>query len=175
MFLIYLKQTLRIVTFVVFCLFVFRTFIYEPGIVNGRSMEPTFEDNDFFLVNKWILLFREPRRGDVIQAHDAQQEKILIKRIIGMPGERLSIHDGAIFLLDETGQEQQMVELYIGKNMRTEPPENKPTVYIRIPPYRYFIVGDNRPLSGDSRQFGPIHRSTIYGLVTKLPSFSKKN
>jgi len=137
-------------------------------------MESAFQDDDFFLVNKWILLFREPRRGDVIQAYHVREDKVLLKRVIGLPGERLSIHDGFVFLIDSSNQEQPLIENYLDKNVRTQTPENVTTSYTRIPPNHYFLMGDNRPMSGDSRGYGPVHRSLIYGLVTKPSVFSQK-
>lgn len=146
-----------------------RTFIIEPGAVNGRSMETTFLDDDLFFINKAALLFRAPRRGDVVQAKGSNPGEVIIKRVIGLPGERLSIHDGSVFLVDEDFNETLLNEPYLNKEIRTLSTDQTATLYMPIPEQSYFLLGDNRPMSIDSRVTGAFHRSEIYGLIMKLP------
>ncbi len=87
----YLIKTFHLVKIAVILILIIRTFLIEPGIVDGRSMEPTFFDNNFFLVNKITLLMREPHRGDIVQALGPDHASIIIKRVIALPGESVSI------------------------------------------------------------------------------------
>ena len=132
-------------------------------------MEPTFLDDDLFFINKFLLLFREPRRGDLVQVMDASTQKVLIKRVVGLPGEVLSIHNGKVFLVDELHQEQQLEEPYLDRFTRTMAADEKDTVYLPVNPNSYFLMGDNRPMSTDSRVYGAVHRRFIYGLVMRAP------
>lgn len=170
MFLLHLKQIFRALgLFVLLALFV-RGLVLEPGRVNGPSMEPTFLDAEFFVVNKYLLLLRSPRRGDVVQAKDPAAERLVIKRVIGLPGEQLAIHDGRVWLRESDGTETAFEEPWLAPEEWTLPASGSSTVYVRIPEQSYFLLGDNRDHSGDSRSYGAVHRSEIYGLVMK-PSF----
>ncbi|MDG1949290.1 MAG: signal peptidase I [bacterium] len=157
-----------LLTTVIFLVLV-RSFVIEPGRVNGRSMESTFTDNDVFFVNKYILLFHEPQRGDVVQAIDPLSGHIIIKRVIGLPGEQLSLRSGKVHLLKEDGSEILLQESWLSPSEWTSSPENTSEIYLPIPEYEYFLMGDNRNQSTDSRTYGPVHRNQIYGLVYKLP------
>jgi len=170
MFLIYIKQTFKIVIAFVLILLFIRAFIAEPGRVNGRSMELTFLDEDFFVVNKFTLLFREPRRGDIVQFVDQKDKSVVIKRVIGLPGEKLSIKGGRVFLLQQNREWVELQESYLAPGIKTYSETQQDTVYLPVPEHSYFLMGDNRPMSGDSRIYGSVHRSAIYGLVIR-PNF----
>ena len=169
MFLYLLKQTFRVLGMFVILLLVIRGFVMEPGRVNGQSMERAFMDDDLFLVNKYILLLREPRRGDVVQAIEPLEMHHVIKRVIGLPGEQLSIHNGHVYLRSSDGVETLIEEPWLDPTEWTEAPEGGDQVYVRIHEQEYFLMGDNRDHSTDSRVYGSVHRNNIYGLVMKPP------
>ncbi len=169
MFLFFLKQTARVLgVFIVLLLFL-RGFIVEPGRVNGQSMETTFMDGELFLVNKYLLLFRAPERGDVIQAIDPLSKHLVIKRVIGLPGERLAIHDGSIYVQNEDGTETRIDEPWLPDGEWTQSAQRTDETYMPLSAQSYFLLGDNRDKSTDSRAYGSVHRSDIYGLVLKPP------
>lgn len=134
-------------------------FIMSPQQVSGHSMEPNFHDGDYILTNKVIYKFREPSRGDIVILKSPGNKDVdYIKRIIGLPGETLEL---------------KAQHYYINGIELNEPyPYNKP-VYggsflrenqaIDIPAGMYFVSGDNRPGSSDSREFGLIAKEDFIG------------
>lgn len=169
----YFQRTFHVVKICVIAILIVRTFLIEPGSVNGRSMENTFMDNQFFLVNKLALLFREPRRGDIVIVQEPNVEKIMIKRVIGLPGESITLTLQGVEIKDKQGHTTLLSEPYLQKEITTRPPPGKSNQYLTIPPHTYFIMGDNRPMSIDSRSFGAIERKDIYGVVMDTP-FSRR-
>lgn len=169
MFVRYLFKTLRLVLFVtVFILFT-RTFIIEPGRVNGRSMEPTYFDAQIFFVNKFLLLLNEPKRGQVIQLINPENsdEELLIKRIIALPGESVKISQNKVYIIDEDGIETELVEDYLPEGVVTLTVEGGTEIFPTIAENQYYVIGDNRPMSVDSRNFGAVDRSLIQGVVIR--------
>jgi signal peptidase I len=162
----YIITTLRFVVVIALSMIFIRTFILEVGQINGRSMENNYLDSDIFLVNKFILLFRAPQRGDIVQFMNRTENKMVIKRIIGLPGETVIIKSNKVFIVDLNGQENELSEPYLKPYTATFSMDGKPMEY-RVGPNEYFMLGDNRRESIDSRWFGVIERSDINGLATK--------
>ena len=171
----YLLKTFNLVKIAVILILVVRTFIIEPGIVDGRSMEPTFIDNDFFLVNKITLLLRTPHRGDIVQAEGVDHASVIIKRVIGLPGETVSLDHTGVNITEPNGKKFHLDEPYLAKDTITTTTDDKPTVFTTVPSDSYFLMGDNRPMSVDSRVSGSFHRKSIYGLVINVPFFNHHN
>lgn len=169
MFLFFLKNTARALGSLIVLLLLIRGFIIEPGRVNGRSMERTFMDTDLFLVNKYVLLLRAPQRGDIVQAIDPLSKHLVVKRVIGLPGERLSIHDGKMYLRNADQTETLIEEPWLNADEWTLSAQGTNESYIPVSPFSYFLMGDNRDHSTDSRTYGAVHRKDIYGLVMKPP------
>lgn len=147
-----------VTSFAVF-LFVY-LLVLQPHKIKGDSMEPNFHDGEFILTNKLVYRFGEPQRGDVIVFKPpVAQEEEYIKRIIGLPGETISIHDGKFYI-----NGKKLVEDYIPNNIPTRgkvflgEDQNK-----TIPQGDYFVVGDNREYSSDSRYWGFITKGDIAG------------
>lgn len=135
-------------------------FIAQPQRVVSVSMQPNFFENDRVIVEKLSYRFSEPKRGEVIVFKYPENEDItLIKRIIGLPGETLTIKDNIIYIND-----QPLSEPYLKEQDSTignaEIKENTP---YHINPNEYLVMGDNRFESGDSRQWGPISDEHIIG------------
>ncbi len=130
-------------------------FLYQPVRVEGTSMLPRLDDQDGLFINKFVYRFTAIERGDVVVFHYPRDpEKSYIKRVIALPGDRLRIDHGTVWL---NGQPQ--AEPYVPEEYRDSVsyPE---TV---IPANSYFVMGDHRCISSDSRSFGPVDRSFIYG------------
>jgi len=134
-------------------------FIMTPHEVVGNSMHPTYKNGEMLMANKVLYKFKEPTRGDVIifKYSDTQD---FIKRIIGLPGETVMLKDGKLYingnLLDES--------TYLSSSIYTNGGDYlKEGETITIPEGRYFVCGDNRPHSSDSRMFGPIDSKDIKG------------
>lgn len=137
-------------------------FIAQPQRVVSISMEPNYYENDRLVVEKVSYRFREPARGDVVVFRFPDNPDILlIKRIIGLPGETLTIRENNVYIND-----QLLAEPYIAEPNTSFPGsflhDEKP---FTIPHDQFIVMGDNRANSGDSRIFGTIHRDSIIGMA----------
>ncbi len=140
------------------CIFLY-LFIITPHEVLGTSMYPTFEDGEYLIANKINYKFSDPQRGDVvIFRHNATQD--YIKRIIGMPGETISLRNGKILVDDQPLDESYYLDASIYTNGGSVLSEGEDYV---VPEDRFFVMGDNRQHSSDSRVFGAIMESDIKG------------
>ncbi len=127
-------------------------FLAQATKVYGASMEPTLHTDDRVILEKITYRFRPPQRGDIVVVKVSDRSQPLIKRIIGLPGETIAIRNGKVYI-----NGQPLEEDYLTWPTRGYLP---PT---RIPPMYYFVMGDNRNASNDSRNFGPISRDQIVG------------
>jgi signal peptidase I len=140
-------------------------FFMQPHQVNGQSMVPNFQSGEYVLTDKVSYRFGEPQRGDVVVFHAPPRAQCpegtgcdFIKRIIGLPGETVSVSDGKIFI---NGQE--LVEEYLPDTFYTEAGAYTQDQDVFLEANEYFAVGDNRPHSSDSRSWGPVKLSEIVG------------
>lgn len=135
-------------------------FLLRPHQVKGESMVPNFEDGEYLLTSQLSYHLGDPKRGDVvIFAAPPVPTEDYIKRIIALPGEKVSIHVDKVFI---NGQE--LHESYIPEGLQTFPGPFLPTdKEYTVPDGEYFVLGDNRPNSSDSRRWGPVKRQKIVG------------
>ncbi len=143
-----------------------RFFIAEPFIVNGASMDPTFATGQFLIVDRLSYRFNEPKRGDVIVfRYPNNPSTYYIKRIIGLPGETVNIRDGIISVdfpstitpvLSATST--TIDEPYVKSNHASSD-----TLRAKLNSTEYFVMGDNRRESSDSRAWGPLQKDLIIG------------
>ncbi len=131
---------------------VIHLFLAQATRVYGQSMEPTLHTNDRVIVDKLSYRFHPPRRGDVVVVLLSKNSPHLIKRIVGLPGETIAIHDGKVYI-----NGQPLDEPYL------KGPTKGFMAPVHIPPGHYFVLGDNRQASNDSRSFGPVSRDQILG------------
>ncbi len=134
-------------------------FIMTPHEVVGNSMHPTYKNGEFLMANKITYRVSEPKRGDVIifKFSDTQD---FIKRIIGTPGDELLIKDGLIYINGDLLDESAYLESSVITNGGSYLHEGQT---ITVPDNEYFVCGDNRTNSSDSREFGPIKKEKIKG------------
>jgi signal peptidase I len=131
------------------------TFLYQPVRVEGTSMLPRLEDRDRLFINKFVYHIAGIERGDVVVFHYPRDpEKSYIKRVIALPGDRLRIDHGLVWLNGKPQPESYVPDEYRDTRSFDE------TV---VPEGYYFMMGDHRSISSDSREFGPVERSLIYG------------
>src|SRR3989338_9310982 len=137
-------------------------FVAQPHKVSGNSMVPTFHNNDYILTDKLTYRFRTPQRGDVIVLKNPRNEnQDFIKRIIGLPGETISVKDSFVYI---NGLEMQ--ELYLPTETLTSPGNFlREDEEIKVGPNQMVVFGDNRGASSDSREWGPITKEEIVGRV----------
>ncbi len=143
-------------------------FIVEPTEVNGRSMEESLHDEDVIVIEKLTLLFSKPERGQIVSVLDASSDVLLVKRIVGLPGEQVIIRHGKVFIVGTDGVEFQLEEPYLQKETVTLPRSGSEAEYPVLGEYEYFVMGDNRERSTDSRVSGAFHRADIVGIVRPL-------
>jgi signal peptidase I len=137
-----------------------RAFIAEPFIVSGASMDPTFASGQYLIVDELSYHFKTPARGDVvIFKYPKNQSVYFIKRIIGLPGETVSSQDGVISITDSNGSETKTLpETYL-----TADRKSLDSFTETLGSTEYFVMGDNRNQSSDSRAWGPLDRGLIVG------------
>ncbi len=145
-----------------------RFFIAEPFVVNGASMDPTFSTGQFLIVDRLSYRFEKPSRGDVIVFKYPNNPSVyFIKRIIGLPGETLSIKDGKVTIINSQNPGGLVLdETYIDPTHRSFE-----TSITKLDSDQYFVMGDNRAQSSDSRVWGMLDRGLIAGrpIVRLLP------
>ena len=136
------------------------------SVIDGSSMCPTLRPND---VVQAKTLYGESQRGDVVILTDNQNERA-IKRIIGLPGDTVTLYRGFVYI-----DCQRLNEPYLGKRTYTfkSSPEDERAISWRLKADQYFLMGDNRSESCDSRNYGPVERSQIKSIV-KLPENSPR-
>jgi signal peptidase I len=131
------------------------TFLYQPVRVEGTSMLPRLVDQDRLFINKFVYHFEAIEPGDVVVFHYPRDpQKSYIKRIIATPGDRLRIDQGRVFVNGKL-----LSEPYIPEEYR----DTRSLDAMVIPKDQYFVMGDHRSISSDSREFGPVNRDLIYG------------
>lgn len=130
-------------------------FVYQPVKVEGGSMEPGLEDQERIFINKLVYRWENIGRGDIVVfRYPRDPHKSFIKRVIGLPGDRVRIAFGHVYLNSEPVDEAYVPEDFLDTRSYPE------TV---VPANTYFVLGDHRSMSNDSRDFGPVPRSYIYG------------
>ena len=141
---------------------ILKTFFVEGLIVVGDSMEPTIHSGDYIFINKLAYSKSDPQRGDIVVATTRNPQHKIIKRIIGLPGERFAVEEGAVVIRATRLEEgTKLEETYL---TGTSTPSVGITL-IKLDPKEYFALGDNRAVSIDSRELGPIDKWDIKGRV----------
>lgn len=131
------------------------TFLYQPVRVEGTSMQPELRDQDRLFIDKFFFRFEKINRGDVVVFHYPRDpEKSYIKRVIALPGDSVRITQGHVYINGFSIQEPYVPRRYQDTRSMAE---------MTVPPDEYFVMGDHRSISSDSRDFGPVDRDLIYG------------
>ena len=130
-------------------------FLYQPVRVEGTSMLPVLEDQDRLFINKMAFRVGEVQRGDVVVfEYPRDHTKSYIKRVIGLPGDRVKIDHGRVIVNGRALSEPYVPARFTDDRSQPE---------MVIPQDEFFVMGDHRSISSDSREFGPVDRQLIYG------------
>lgn len=169
-FMLDLGKTAAIVFVIAFLL---RYFAVQPYIVDGDSMKPTYQNREYLLAEKISYLIGEPKRGDVIVFNYPKNPRInYIKRIVGLPNETVKIVDSVVTIInDQNPNGFVLTEDYLPPDYKTLTSDEDGTFEKKIGNNEYFVMGDNREHSSDSREWGVLPKNLIVGRswVTLLP------
>lgn len=148
----FIRETLATILKATILAFLIIYFVAQTNIVYGASMEPTLHENQRLIVEKVSYRLNAPQRGDVVVVDVIDSDVPLIKRVVGLPGETVEIRDNAVLVNGRTLAEPYLPPLWQVNYPPTQVPENF-----------VFVMGDNRPVSRDSRSFGPVAIDQIRG------------
>jgi signal peptidase I len=130
-------------------------FLYQPVKVEGTSMAPLLDDQQRIFINKFVYEFEPIRRGDVVVFwYPLDRSKSFIKRVVALPGETVEIRQGRVFVNGEALDEPYVPQGFADSNSFAP---------MRVPDNQYFVLGDHRNSSNDSRVFGTVHIQFVYG------------
>lgn len=153
-----LREVVTIVVLAVLIVVPIRTFIAQPFVVEGESMFPTFKDSDYLIIDEFTYRLEDPQRGDVVVFRYPNNPSVFyVKRLIGLPGETVKIEKGSVRITTASGEVITLDEPYVVNEDATY------TLDATLGEEQYFVMGDNRPRSSDSRVWGPLPKEDIVG------------
>jgi signal peptidase I len=156
-FFLFVWEILKIVILALAIVIPIRYFLFQPFIVKGQSMEPNFENSNYLIIDELSYRFRDPQRGEVVVfRYPGNISQRFIKRIIGLPGEKIEIKNGQVLVNGKILDESK----YLPSGLQTTG-----NLQISLNENEYFVLGDNRIFSFDSRQWGVLPRKNIIGRV----------
>jgi signal peptidase I len=152
------KELVKLVVIAVVIVIPFRLFIAQPFIVDGASMDPTFENSQYLIVDELTYHFNTPQRGSVlIFKYPRDPKKFFIKRVIGLPNEQVVINNGQVTIINnENPNGLKLNEPYVVY-------KKEDSHSVKLGENEYFVMGDNRAGSSDSRYWGPVPEKNIVG------------
>ena len=155
----YLKESLLIVLLAILMVAGIRVFVAEPLRVTGSSMESFLSHDSYVIVDRLTYKLREPKRGELVAFHyPNNQEELFVKRIIGLPGEKVTLQGNVTEITTVTGETIVLEEPYVSSH-------NGSDFTMPLGPDDFFVLGDNRPKSSDSREWGPLERPYLVGRI----------
>lgn len=160
-FFLFLFDLAKIVVISLVIIIPIRTFVVQPFFVRGQSMEPTFSGGDYLIVDQLSYYLRQPKRGEiVIFKNPSNKSQFYIKRLIGLPGERVEIDEGKVTIYNQKHPEG----FSLGEKRYLEDTTSG-DIDATLGPDEYYLLGDNRDRSFDSRKFGPVQGENLIGRV----------
>lgn len=153
---VFIRETLQVILPALALAVVIHLFLAQATVVYGSSMQPVLREKQRLVVDKLTYRFREPTRNDIIVLDLDTVDEMLVKRVIGLPGETIDIRAGNIYINNEPLREQLAHEL------------SRPPLFphpIELGPSEYYVLGDNRSNSNDSRAFGSVQRHEVVGKI----------
>lgn len=163
-FFIFVWELVKIIVISLAIIIPIRYFVIQPFYVKGASMEPNFYDHEYLIINEIGYRFHEPVRGDVIVfRYPKNPQEYFIKRVIALPGEKIQIKEGLVYIYNkENPAGIRLSEPYLEESVSTF---NTGEEIISLGADEFFVLGDNRNSSKDSRSFGALNESFITGKV----------
>ncbi len=161
-FVLFLWELIKITAIALAIVIPIRYFLFQPFLVSGASMEPTFQNGDYLLVDEISYRFRTPKRGEVLVfRYPNNPSKKFIKRVVGLPGENVVVEAGKV-KITTNGKEQEYI---LNENSYLPNASTPGKVEMKLEEDEYFVLGDNRNGSYDSRGWGALAEEQIVGKV----------
>lgn len=136
-------------------------FVVTAVVIQGRSMMPTLKDGERYYLNRWRYMFTKPERGDIVVIRDPGHDDFAVKRVIAKPLDWVNLKNGVLFV-----NGRRLDEPYLDKGSRTDAPDLKEK-WIQLGQNQYYVLGDNRANSEDSRYYGMVQFKNILGVIVK--------
>ncbi len=163
-FFIFIWEIVKVVAISLAIILPVRYYLIQPFYVKGASMEPNFHDHEYLIIDEISYRFNEPQRGEIVVfRYPLHPQEYFIKRIVALPGESVQVKDGKVSVYNDSNPS--------GINIREDylPPDletfSRNEAKIDLGEDEYFVLGDNRNSSKDSRSFGPVNKSFVTGKV----------
>jgi signal peptidase I len=160
-FIEFIIETVKVIVVSLAIILPVRYFLIQPFYVKGASMEPNFHDHEYLIIDEISYRFNEPQRGEIVVfRYPKDPRQYFIKRIIGLPTEKVEIKDGKVIIYNEDNPLGRILDesAYLASNVTTTP--DSVTI---LEDNEYYLLGDNRQFSLDSRRIGPVKRSGLIG------------
>ncbi len=159
---LFFLELFKLALLAVITIFLVRYFLFKPFYVRGASMEPNFFDKEYLIIDELTYRLKEPHRGDIVVFKSPLNKKeYFLKRVVGLPGETVKIRDGQVMIYNgEMSDGFVLNEPYLSAGLKTLPDTSAV-----LGENKFFVLGDNRFSSLDSRMLGPIDGSNIVGRV----------
>jgi len=160
---IFIWEVVKIVVISLAIIIPIRYYLIQPFFVRGASMEPNFDNGQYLVINEISYRFEEPARGEVVVfKYPSNPSQYYIKRIIGLPNEVVEIKDGQVVIYNQEFPQGQVLDEsgYLPEDRVTQG-----VVNLKLGQDEYFVLGDNRGFSSDSRQWGALPKDNIVGRV----------
>jgi len=162
-FLIFIFEVVKVVIISLAIIIPVRYFLIQPFYVKGASMEPSFYDHEYLIIDEISYRFKEPARGEIVVfKYPKDPSQYFIKRIIALPGEKVEMKDGKVIVYTADDKRVELDESYLDEGTETFATTD---TLIEVGEDEYFLLGDNRNHSKDSRSFGVVKQSFIVGRV----------
>lgn len=160
----FIFELIKIVVISVVIIVPIRYFLIQPFYVKGASMEPTFYDHEYLIIDEISYRLNDPKRGDIIVfRYPRDPQEYFIKRVVGLPGEKIQIKEGGVYIYSKENPSGLILEeKYLPPDLKTYGSANE---IVSLDKDEYFVLGDNRNSSKDSRVFGAVERSFLIGRV----------
>jgi len=157
-----LAQGLALVACALLSYLLISHFLVQSVRVVGLSMQPTLHDSQLYLLNRWVLLFRSPQRSEIVVLRDPLDGGFAVKRVIAGPGDSVYLSGGCVYVNGE-----KLEESYLPSATLTFTSNNARDQLFKCGARQFFVLGDNRGNSLDSRVYGPVPRKDILGLIIR--------
>lgn len=164
---LYIWELLKVAIITIAIIVPIRYFLIIPFYVKGESMVPNFSDREYLIIDEITYRFREPERGEIIVfRYSENPQEFFIKRVIGLPGESVKFKDGFVYVYNQENPDGlKLDEAYLASDTKTLSNGYPTNEKIAVGENQFFVLGDNRMFSKDSRSFGPVNKSFLVGKV----------